>query len=78
MPVAWKLRNATFLKGFSIPNGWEYPEKLGNALAHKVLKLFRTFLGHPGGTAGPASRPPWAAQGGVRIFFHGRAGKNLT
>ena len=63
------LRNATFLKGFSISGGFEYPEKLGNALAHKVFKLFRTFLGHPGGAAGPASRPPRAAQGGVRIFF---------
>ena len=30
------LRNATFLKGFSISGGFEYPEKLGNALAHKV------------------------------------------
>ena len=51
------LRNATFLKGFSISGGFGYPEKLGNALAHKVFKLFRTFLGHPGGAAGPASRP---------------------
>ncbi len=62
------LRNATFLKGFSISGGFEYPENLGNALAHKVFKLFRTFLGHPGGAAGPASRPPRAAQGGVRTF----------
>ena len=69
MAVAWMLRNATFLKVFSISGGFEYPEKLGNALAHKVFKLFRTFLGHPGGAAGPASRPPRAAQGGVRIFF---------
>ena len=69
MAVAWMLRNATFLKVFSISGGFEYPEKLGNALAHKVFKLFRTFLGHPGGAAGPASRPPRAAQGGVGIFF---------
>ena len=61
------------LKGFSISGGWEYPEKLGNALAQMVFKLIRTFLGHPGGAAGPASRPPWAAQGGVRLFFS-RAG----
>ena len=58
-----------FLKGFSISGGFGYREKLGNALAHKVFKLFRTFLGHPGGAAGPASRPPRAAQGGVRICF---------
>ena len=72
------LRNATFLKGFSISGGFEYPEKLGNALAHEVLKIFRTFLGHPGGAAGPASRPPWAAQGGVRIFFSRPRLKILT
>ena len=66
------LRNATFSKGFSISGRFGYPEKLGNALAHKVFKLFRTFLGHPAGAAGPASRPPRAAQGDVMIFFHGR------
>ena len=66
-----EAQECNVLKGFSISNGWEYPEKLGNALAHKVFKLFRTFLGHPGGTAGPASRPPRAAQRGVTIFFHG-------
>ena len=48
---------------------FEHPEKLGNALAHIVSKLSQTFLDHPGGTAGPASRPPRAAQGGVMIFF---------
>ena len=63
------LRNAMFLKDLSISGGFEYPEKLGNALAHNVFKLFRTFLGHPGWAAGPASRPPRAAQGGVRIYF---------
>ena len=71
MAVAWMLRNALFLKVSSISSGFEYPEKLGNALAHMVFKLFRTFLGHPGGAAGPASRPPRAAKGGVRISFHG-------
>ena len=76
MAVAWMLRNASFLKVFSISGGFEYPEKLGNALAHKVFKLFRTFLGHPGGAAGPASRPPWAAQGGVRLFFSRAGVKN--
>ncbi len=69
MAAAGMLRNATVLKGFSISGSLEYPEKLGNALAHKVFKPFRTFLGHPGGTAGPASRQPRAAQGGVMISF---------
>ena len=63
------LRNARFLKGFEQFNGFEYPEKPGNALAHKVFKLFRTFLDHPVGSAGLAGRPPRAAKGGVRIFF---------
>ncbi len=74
--VACMLRNATFLKGFSISGGFGYPEKLGNALAHKVFKLFRTFLGHPGGAAGPASRPPWPAHGGVRLFLSRTGVKN--
>ena len=69
MAVAWMFRNAALLKVFSISGGFGYPEKLGNALAHKVLNLFRTFLGHPAGAAGPASRPPRAAQGGVMISF---------
>ena len=58
MAVAWMLRNATFLKGFSISGGFGYPEKLGNALAHKVFKLSGHFLailvGRP---ALPAGRP---------------------